>query len=125
MSNNDLDGKVPDNDPPLESQRQIEDDSRQMTELGVAFDGRYYRYKEYRYDILSDALNYARLDRSRPTYREEPYIQPRRVEPEQPTDKQQRLMVELAITFDGKWYRYDGYRYDHFVDAINYAQLKR
>jgi hypothetical protein len=121
MSTNDLNGKEPDSDRPLEQGRQIEDGSRQMAELGVAFDGRYYRYKEYRYDILSDALNYAQLDRSRPTYRAEPYIQPPRVEPEQPTDEEQWLMVELAITFDGKCYCYGGYRYDHFVDAINYA----
>lgn len=125
MSNNDPYDNVPNIDNQIEDDRRREVEKRQMAELGVAFDGRYYRYKEYRYDNLSDALNYAQLDRSRPTYRAEPYTQSQHVEPEQPTDEEQRLMVELSITFDGKWYRYDDYRYDHFVDAINYVQLKR
>ena len=40
----------------------IDNEQRQMAELGVTFDGRSYRYREYRYDLLSDALSYARLD---------------------------------------------------------------
>lgn len=44
-------------------------------------------------------------------------------EPELPTTATQRLMTELGIAFDGRYYRYEEYRYDRFVDAINYAQL--
>jgi hypothetical protein len=125
MSSNEPDGKASNSGHPIENDRRIENEKRQMAEFGVAFDGRCYRYKEYRYDLLSDALNYAQLDRSRPTYRAEADIQPQWVEPEKPTEEEQRRMAELGITFDGKYYRYGDYRYDHFTDAINYAQLKR
>lgn len=36
-----------------------------------------------------------------------------------------QLMAELGITFDGRSYRYEDYRYDRLADAINYAQLMR
>jgi hypothetical protein len=32
-----------------------------MAELGVTFDGRQYRFQDYRYDRLEDAIAYARL----------------------------------------------------------------
>lgn len=41
-----------------------------MAELGITFDGQSYRYKEYRYDLLSDALTYARQDRSGSSHQE-------------------------------------------------------
>ncbi|WP_139237659.1 hypothetical protein [Variovorax sp. OV329] len=37
----------------------------QMTELAIGFDGRQYTYCSYRYDRLSDAINYVQLMRSR------------------------------------------------------------
>lgn len=46
-----------------------------------------------------------------------------RLESEEPNMATQRLMAELGIAFDGRYYRYEEYRYDRFVDAINYAQL--
>jgi len=34
-------------------------------------------------------------------------------------------MKELAVDFDGRQYRFAGYRYDRLVDAIDYAELIR
>jgi hypothetical protein len=125
MSSNDPNANASDSSPQIdEHSRQLEDEQRQMAEFGVAFDGRNYRYKEYRYDLLSDALKYAQLDRSRPTYRAEVDIQAPPLKAEKPVEAELRLMDEFGITFDGKYYRYDEYRYDHFADAIKYAQLQ-
>lgn len=121
MYKTDLDDKAA---KPL-ADRQHEDEKRQMAELGIAFDGRCYWYQEYRYELLSDALNYARLDRTRPTYEPKIHVYPEWREPEKPSVEQQRTMAELGVSFDGKRYRYREYRYDHLIDAINYAKLKK
>lgn len=34
-------------------------------------------------------------------------------------------MKELAVDFDGRQYRFAGYRYDRLADAIDYAELIR
>jgi hypothetical protein len=34
-----------------------------------------------------------------------------------------RQMSDLHIGFDGRHYGYNGYRYDHFTDAVAYARL--
>lgn len=101
-----------------------EDERRLARQLGVGFDGRHYRYRDYRYDRLADAINYARLEQAR-SGEKAPAGQPEWAEPLQPTDAERRLMAELGITFDGRAYIYDGYRYDHCQDAANYARLKR
>ena len=36
-----------------------------MRDLGIGFDGRQYTFSSYRYDRLSDAINYAELTRAR------------------------------------------------------------
>jgi hypothetical protein len=126
MSSNDPNANAPNNSPQKdEHSRRLESEQLQMAECGVTLDGRSYRYQEYRYDVLSDALKYAQLDRSRPTYRAGPDIQGPPLKAEKPVEAEQRLMDELGINFDGKYYHYGEYRYDHFADAIKYAQLKR
>lgn len=126
MSSNDPNANAPNKSPQKdEHSQQLESEQLQMAECGVTFDGRSYRYQEYRYDVLSDALRYAQLDRSRPTYRAGTDIQAPPLKAEKPVEAEQRLMDELGITFDGKYYHYGEYRYDHFADAIKYAQLKR
>jgi len=96
-----------------------------MSELGISFDGRFYRYKEYKYDLLADALNYAKSDRigapDVPVANAAPLWTP----PEMPTAAEQSTMDACGVTFDGKHYRYRDYRYDHYSDAINYAKLKK
>ncbi|NEX64646.1 hypothetical protein [Noviherbaspirillum galbum] len=100
-----------------------EEDQLELTKLGIGFDGHYYRYGAYRYERCADAVNYARLERSRPGYQERNHPEPLWLEPPTPTVADQHNMSELAVSFDGKSYRFDGYRYDRLADAINYSQL--
>lgn len=93
-----------------------------MAESGIDYDGRSYWYRQYRYDRIQDALAYAGLDQSRPDTEPELAGQRRWQEPEPPSAATRQLMAELGITYDGRYYRYEDYRYDQFVDAINYAQ---
>lgn len=37
--------------------------TKQMEEYGITFDGEHYAYGEYKYDKLSDAINYAKLNK--------------------------------------------------------------
>lgn len=107
----------------FESSQGREADTRLMAESDVAFDGRSYWYRQYRYDLLEDALAYARLDTSRPVHPAETEGQRHWQQPDEPSAATKGLMAELGIVCDGKYYRYDDYRYDRFFDAINYAQL--
>jgi hypothetical protein len=110
-----------------EANKWHETERSELAPIGIGFDGRYYRYKQYRYDLLSDALHYARFDRAQPAYRTEDDIPPQWIAPETPTAEQQKQMADLGVSFDGKYYRYAGYRYDQFTDAAHYAYalLKR
>lgn len=109
----------------MESPTSGADERRQAAELGVGFDGRYYRYRDYRYDHLADALNYARLERARSGGQPVGGQPPEWLEPVQPTDEERQLMAQYAITFDGRFFLYGGYRYDRCSDAANYARLKK
>lgn len=42
-----------------------EDDQTIMATFSISRDAGVYRYREYRYDRLADALNYARIDAAR------------------------------------------------------------
>jgi hypothetical protein len=42
-----------------------EDDQAIMAALSISFDAGVYRYREYRYDRLADAVNYASIDAAR------------------------------------------------------------
>ena len=39
--------------------------------------------------------------------------------------EREREMMEFAVSYDGLRYRYNGYSYDQFADAIRYARLMR
>ena len=39
-------------------------------------------------------------------------------------DERQRLMAEFSISYNGRHYRYDRYRYDQLGDAVDYARLQ-
>ena len=43
----------------------------------------------------------------------------------QAADGRQRLMAEFSISYNGRHYGYDDYRYDRLEDAVHYAQLQR
>jgi hypothetical protein len=109
--------------PSSEGKAQGADEKLSAVELGIGFDGRYYRYRDYRYDRLSDAITYAKLESLRsggsPSEALHPWLEPLR-----PTEAEGQLMGQFRITFDGRCYIYDGYRYEHCIDAVNYAKLK-
>ena len=44
--------------------------------------------------------------------------------PDAPGERE-RQMAEFAITYNGRQYQYDRYRYDRLADALDYAQLRR
>ena len=43
---------------------------------------------------------------------------------DEPVDRE-GLMSKYSITYNGRQYQYDRYRYDHLDDAVNYARLRR
>ena len=45
--------------------------------------------------------------------------------PRQMGDGMADQMAELCIRYNGRSYGYRGYRYDRFIDAVNYARLDR
>lgn len=94
---------------------------RQMAELGVRRDGSDYYYQGYRYEQLGDALAYAHVGRSRPGAHEgpAPFLHKAFAAP---TDTERALMASLGIQFDGRTFRFAGYRYDRLADAVNYAR---
>jgi hypothetical protein len=98
------------------------EERHRIVRYGIGFDGRFYRYREYRYDRLADALNYAKLDSARagrpPLQAPGEWLAPQR-----PTAEEREQMASLGSAVDGKQYLYDGYRYERCGDAINYARL--
>lgn len=101
-----------------------ESEKRQIVEAGVTFDGRRYKYLEYQYDILRDALNYSLLDRAKSSHKMPIDVQMEWKEPHMPSVVDKQDMDRLSILFDGKYYHFKGYRYDHLADACSYAKLK-
>jgi hypothetical protein len=98
------------------------DEHLKAIELGIGFDGRQFQYHAYRYDKLSDAVDYAHLERSKlgflPVYARRPVWSEKR----EPTEAEQRLMAEFAIAYDGKCFLAGGYRYERLDDALNYVR---
>jgi hypothetical protein len=93
-----------------------------MAEFSISHNGRQYQYDRYRYDLLEDAVDYAKLQRSTlPGSDPMPPMQ----DVESPDESQRKLMAELAITFQDGIYRLGEYRYDRLADAVNYARLQR
>lgn len=93
--------------------------------LGVGFDGQFYRYRTFRYARCADAISYAKLDRDKPQFQAKAINALPWEKPVEPTEQEQREMTALGITFDGMYYLYAGYRYEHCADAANYAKLCR
>jgi hypothetical protein len=98
------------------------DPEHPLAKLGIRHDGLRYVYNGYRYDQLADAVAYATLVRARaqpdpggPFAQQGSFVAP--------TDAQRALMASLAIEFDGRAYRFQGYRYDALSDAVDYAKL--
>ena len=96
--------------------------ARQMAELCITFDGRIYRYRGYRYEHFTDAVNYARLDRARG------FVEPGQPdagtmdEVQVPSEAEYGLMRTFDITFADGFFRWGEYRYDRLADAVAYAR---
>ena len=97
---------------------------REMAEFGITQDGLRYRYNNYRYDRLADAVAYARLMRSRPTRPDAggTFTQGSATWVP-PTDDERDLMASLGIRLVDGTYRFAEFRYERLVDAVNYARL--
>lgn len=96
---------------------------RLKAELFITYNGRHYEYNRYRYDRLVDAVDYARLQRSKSSGDDDigPLLRPEDIET--PDESQRQLMADLAITFQDGMYRLGAFRYDRLTDAVNYARL--
>jgi hypothetical protein len=100
---------------------------RLMAQYSITYNGRQYQYDRYRYDGLTDAVDYARLQRGRPVGSDgntDP-MAPAQAIVEAPDESQRELMAELAITFQDGIYHLGDYRYERLADAANYARLQR
>lgn len=98
--------------------------ARLMAEFAIAYNGRHYEYGGCRYDHLADAVNYAKLNRSKSVERNGPAISASAESVEVPDEKQRQLMAMLSITFQGGAYRFGAYRYDRLTDAVSYARMQ-
>ena len=91
-------------------------------ELCISFNGRSYGYRGYRYDRFTDAIDYARLDRSRP-FGDVALDGGALLEPVPlPSAAEVVLMRSLGITFAGGVFHWREYRYDRLADAVAYAR---
>lgn len=97
---------------------------RLMTQHSIHYDGRRYRYGDYRYDRLADAIAYSRLMTSRYLTRSggATVIDESIELPDAPT---WQLMADLSISLKGGMFTFDGFRYDQLSDAVNHARLRR
>ena len=96
---------------------------RLMAEFLIEFNGRQYFQGPYRYDSLSDAVNYARLGRANAGARAQISATPAPEQIEEPSESQRLLMNTLGITFLRGVYQLGAYRYDRLADAVAYARL--
>jgi hypothetical protein len=96
--------------------------SSELAELCITFNGREYGYRGYRYDRFTDAVNYARLDRSRafadPGVDEGAPLERTPV----PNEAEIEVMRTLGITFADGRFHWREYRYERLSDAVAYAR---
>jgi hypothetical protein len=95
---------------------------RDMAKLSITYTGRSYAYRGYRYDHLVDAVDYARLDRSRA------FVDPGADDAAPlerlpvPSAADLDLMRTLGISYADGAFHWREYRYDRLADAIAYAR---
>lgn len=100
------------------------DEKEQALALDVTYNGTQFRYRDFRYDKLADAVAYARRDGLRAGYRSAFRVAPVWLPRPAPSHSEISLMDRHAISFDGRHYRYMNHRYDRLADALSYAQCK-
>ena len=91
-------------------------------ELCITFNGRNYGYRGYRYDRFAEALDYARLDRTRafadPDADDATSLERLPV----PSEADLDLMRTLGISYADGVFHWREYRYDRLADAVAYAR---
>jgi hypothetical protein len=100
----------------------VDDSETSEPWAGIPFDGRAYHYRQYSYDRVEDALNYARLERARPDFDK---IAPTCMRWRQfpaPTEQERAQMAAHDIVCQGGYFFYGPYRYEVLADALNYAE---
>jgi len=98
------------------------DRARLMADLSIAYDGLRYYYESYRYDRLEDAVNYARLQRSRAGSQAR-IAMPRPAIFQIPGEVERLTMTSFGIRYTAGVYQLGEYRYDRLDDALAYARL--
>jgi len=101
------------------------DRDRLMAEFSIVQYGRYYWCEGYRYERLEDALAYVQVVRARKSRPAPPSLSTRFEVVESPNASDRQLMIELSITFENGRFSFEGFHYDRFIDAANYARLRR
>ena len=95
----------------------------ELAQSSIAYDGRQYVYDGYRYDRLTDAIDYSRLHPVDSGKLPAPTAPAQNFEV--PDDTKRAEMAELAITYREGMYHLGPYRYSRLADAVNYARLLR
>ena len=90
-------------------------------QLGIAFNGVQFTYRDFKYDRLRDALAYAELDSLRPGHHPAASRQEDWIERPIASIEDQALMEQHGISLEGCRYRYQGYLYDRLADALSFA----
>ena len=88
---------------------------------GIPFDGRAYHYRQYSYDRVEDALNYARLEYAKAGLHGEAAAPLRWRQFTAPSRHEREQMAEHGIVDQAGRFVYGPYRYDVLADALNYA----
>jgi hypothetical protein len=90
--------------------------------VGIPFDGRAYHYRQYSYDRVEDALNYAKAERARPDFDKIAPTCMRWRQFLEPTAHERAQMAEHGIAYQDGYFFYGPYRYDVLANALDYAE---
>jgi len=103
----------------------VDERRRLMAEWSITHHGRYYHCEGYRYELLTDAINFAQIVRARRLQRTDPPAFVESDSDEAPTAADRQLMFELSIAFEKGSFVFEGFHYDRLIDAANYAHHRR
>mgnify|MGYP003595648695 CR=1 FL=1 len=96
---------------------------REAMQLGIAFNGFQFVYRDYKYDRLPDAVAYAKLEATRGEGQAAVTNPAAWLDRPVPSAADLEVMQRHGIRFENWRYRFQDYRYDRLADALNYARL--
>jgi hypothetical protein len=97
----------------------------ETSELSITSIGRQYGYRGYRYDRFTDAIDYARLDRSR-AFADPGVDDALPLEHSTtPSESELALMRTLGISFTAGVFQWRQFRYERLADAVVYARREQ